>query len=181
MHSDTVHGFQGDECDVVFFVCNPNNYSYSGHEKALLSKEYIYNVAISRAKDYLVVLHPYTTIRNNKFINKIGISYKNNFGNIKIINAKDIEKILFNEENYIENNSYVSGHDNVNVFGLSDMKYFIKANDTAIDIQLRDMNANKTHASIVDNNFIETKVPEIAGLKIIGKIDLSKFEKYKKK
>ena len=61
------------------------------------------------------------------------------------------------------------------------MKYFIKANDTAIDIQLRDMNANKTHASIVDNNFIETKVPEIAGLKIIGKIDLSKFEKYKKK
>ena len=181
VHSDTVHGFQGDECDVVFFVCNPNNYSYSGHEKALLSKEYIYNVAISRAKDYLVVLHPYTTIRNNKFINKIGISYKNNFGNIKIINAKDIEKILFNEENYIENNSYVSGHDNVNVFGLSDMKYFIKANDTAIDIQLRDMNANKTHASIVDNNFIETKVPEIAGLKIIGKIDLSKFEKYKKK
>jgi superfamily I DNA and/or RNA helicase len=23
--SDTVHGFQGDECDIVFFVCNPNN------------------------------------------------------------------------------------------------------------------------------------------------------------
>ncbi len=142
VHSDTVHGFQGDECDVVFFVCNPNNYFYSGHEKALLSKEYIYNVAISRAKDYLVVLHPYTAIRNNKFINEIGISFKNNFGNIKIINAKEIEKKLFNEENYIENNSYVSGHDNVNVFGLSDMKYFIKANDTAIDIQLRDLTAN---------------------------------------
>lgn len=181
VHSDTVHGFQGDECDVVFFVCNPNNYFYSGHEKALLSKEYIYNVAISRAKDYLVVLHPYTAIRNNKFINKIGISYKNNFGDIKIINAKDIEKKLFNEENYIENNSYVSGHDNVNVFGLSDMKYFIKANDTAIDIQLRDMNANKIDNSKVDNNFIETEIPNIGGLKIIGHIDLSKFEKYKKK
>lgn len=142
VHSDTVHGFQGDECDIVFFVCNPNNYFYSGHEKSLLSKEYIYNVAISRAKDYLIVLHPYTAIRNNKFINKIGIFYKNNFGNIKIFDAKEIEKKLFNEENYIENNSYVSGHDNVNVFGLSDMKYFIKANDTAIDIQLRDLTDN---------------------------------------
>ncbi len=144
VYSDTVHGFQGDECDIVFFVSNPNNYFYSGHEKALLSKEYIYNVAISRAKDYLVVIHPYTVIRDNKFINRIGISYKNNFGNIKITNAKDIEKALFNEKNYIENNSYVSGHDNVNVFGLSDMKYFIKANDTAIDIQLRDLKEKKT-------------------------------------
>lgn len=142
--SDTVHGFQGDECDIVFFVCNPNNYFYSGHEKALLSKEYIYNVAISRAKDYLVVLHPYTAIRNNNFINKIGLSYKKNFGNAKILNAKEIEKTLFKDENYIENNSYVSGHDNVNVFGLSEMKYFIKANDTAIDIQLRDLKEHKT-------------------------------------
>lgn len=139
VYSDTVHGFQGDECDIVFFICNPNNYFYSGHEKALLSKEYIYNVAISRAKDYLIVLHPYTAIKNNDFINKIGISYRKNFGNAKILNAKEVEKILFNDENYIENNSYVSGHDNVNVFGISEMKYFIKANNEAIDIQLRDL------------------------------------------
>jgi len=137
--SDTVHGFQGDECDIVFFVCNPNNYFFSNHEKALLSKEYIYNVAISRAKDFLIVLHPYSAIPNNNFINKIGHSYKTNFGNTKILNANDIENMLFNDRNYIENNSYFSGHDNVNVFGLSEMKYFIKANDTAIDIQLRNL------------------------------------------
>lgn len=135
VYSDTVHGFQGDECDIVFFICNPNNYYYSGHEKALLSKEYIYNVAISRAKDYLVILHPYSI--NNPFINQIGISYRNTFGNCKILKATDIESILFNNKNYIENNSYVSGHDNVNVFGLSEMKYFIKSNDNAIDIQIR--------------------------------------------
>jgi hypothetical protein len=135
--SDTVHGFQGDECDIVFFVCNPNNYTFSNHKKALLSKEYIYNVAISRAKDYLIVLHPYTSIPNNLYVNKISLSYKNNFGNTAILNAKEIENILFNDRNYIENNSYVSGHDNVNIFGSSEMKYIIKANDTAIDIQLR--------------------------------------------
>ncbi len=142
VYSDTVHGFQGDECDIVFFICNPNNYFYSGHEKALLSKEYIYNVAISRAKDYLIILHPFSAINNNPFINRIGESFQNNYGNTEILNCSDIEHILFNDRNFIENNSYVSGHDNVNVFGLSEMKYFIKANDTAIDIQLRDIKSN---------------------------------------
>ena len=137
--SDTVHGFQGDECDIVFFVCNPNNYFYSGHEKALLSKEYIYNVAISRAKDYLILLHPFSAIQNNKYINKLGLCYKNNFGNSKILKASDIEDLLFKDKYHIESNSYVTGHDNVNVFGFSEMKYFIKASDTAIDIQIRDL------------------------------------------
>ncbi|KQK24342.1 hypothetical protein AR438_17080 [Chryseobacterium aquaticum] len=156
MYSDTVHGFQGDECDIVFFVCNPNSYYYTGHEKSLLSKEYIYNVAISRAKDYLVILHPYTTIRNNEFINEIGISYRENFGNTKILDSKEIETILFNEENYIENNSYVSGHDNVNVFGFSEMRYFIKSNDTAIDIQLRDLKEEKTDSEMMtESNYVE--------------------------
>jgi len=179
--SDTVHGFQGDECDIVFFVCNPNNYFFSNHVKALLSKEYIYNVAISRAKDYLIVLHPYKAIPNNNFINKIRHSYKNNFGNTKIINANDIENILFNVRNYIENNSYVSGHDNVNVFGLSEMKYFIKTNDTAIDIQLRDLKEHKINELVVEGNSTKTvNQSQNGGLKILGKIDLSKFEKYKK-
>lgn len=174
--SDTVHGFQGDECDIVFFVCNPNNYFFSNHKKALLSKEYIYNVAISRAKDYLIILHPFSTIPNNIFINQIGHSYNNNFGNNDILKANDIENKLFNDSNFIEKNSYVSGHDNVNVFGISEMKYFIKANDTAIDIQLRDLNESNPYNS-------ELKVKNIdpnTGLKIVGKIDLSKFEKNKK-
>lgn len=174
--SDTVHGFQGDECDIVFFVCNPNNYRYTGNKKALLSKEYIYNVAISRAKDYLILLHPYTAIPNNNYINKIGHSYRNNFGNTKILDTNDIENILFNDRNYIETNSYVSGHDNVNVFGLSEMKYFIKANDTAIDIQLRDLNEHITN----DLNVESKNVDQNGGLKIVGKIDLIQFEKHKK-
>ena len=181
VYSDTVHGFQGDECDIVFFVCNPNNYFYSGYEKALLSKEYIYNVAISRARDYLVILHPYAAIRNNKFINKIGLSYKDNFANKKIINSKEIEKELFDEENYIENNSYISGHDNVNVFGISEMKYFIKTNDTAIDIQLRNLKDHKANGLTEERDLRQTELANQNGeLKIFRSIDLSKFEKHKK-
>lgn len=144
--SDTVHGFQGDECDIVFFVCNPNNYFYSGHKKALLSKEYIYNVAISRAKEYLIIFYPYTSIKDNRFINKICLSYRNNFGNARILDTKELEIILFKDRSFIENNCYFSGHDNINVFGYSDMKYFIKASDVAIDIQLRESKYTKQTA-----------------------------------
>lgn len=183
VYSDTVHGFQGDECDIVFFVCNPNNYYYTANKKALLSKEYIYNVAISRAKDYLIIIHPFSKIGNNEFINRICYSYKTNFGNTSILSSTQIEEYLFNDKNYIENNSYVSGHDNVNIFGLSEMKYFIKANDTAIDIQLQHSlnNEDKNNGEITESNFIKTEVPKIEGLKVIGKIDLSAFEKYKRK
>lgn len=136
VYADTVHGFQGDECDVVFFICNPNNYYFTGHEKCLLSKEYLYNVAISRAKDYLIILHPFSKITDNKFVNEIALAYKNKYGNTIIQSADNIEKVLFGKYKYIEKNCYISGHDSVNVFGISDMKYFIKSNDNAIDIQL---------------------------------------------
>lgn len=85
-----------------------------------------------------------------------------------------MEEILFNDENYIENNSFVSGHDNINVFGLSEMKYFIKAGDTAIDIQLRDIRKNDwtNQNEQIDNKFLETSSPKLQGFKILGKIDL---------
>jgi len=135
IHCDTVHGFQGDECDIIIFVVNPNQIYHTGHKKALLSKEYIYNVAISRAKDYLWILNPFSDIQNNPFINNlkeiIGIKDSN------LIQSQTIEKIIFNEEDFIVNHSFLTGHDNINVFGQVEMKYFIKANTTAIDIQLR--------------------------------------------
>ena len=100
----------------------------------------------------------------------------------KILKASVIEEFLFNEKNYIENNSYVSGHDNVNVFGLSEMKFFIKANDTAIDIQLGDFKYHNTIGLTEENDLRQTNLPnQNGGLKIVGQINLSKFEKYKKK
>lgn len=151
VYADTVHGFQGDECDIVFFVCNPNNYRYTNHPKSLLSKEYIYNVAISRAKDYLIVLHPYEAIKNNRFINDIKYSSRTESAFTK---SEEIEKVLFDEDNHIEKNSYVSGHDNVNIFGLSEMKYFIKSNETAIDIQLRDFKEHNINDLTIQTNTI---------------------------
>jgi hypothetical protein len=132
--SDTVHGFQGDECDIIIFVINPNNTYYSGHKNSLLSKEYVYNVAISRARDYLWILNPFNDITNNPYTNLIQEILDKN---CKIVQSKHIERIIFKDPDFIVKNSYLTGHDNINVFGQVDMKYFIKAGNSAIDIQLR--------------------------------------------
>ena len=61
------------------------------------------------------------------------------------------------------------------------MKYFIKANDTAIDIQLRELKDLKTNGLTVESNLKQTEFAnQNGGLKIVGKIDLSQFEKHKK-
>lgn len=131
---DTVHGFQGDECDIILFVVNPNNIYFTGHPNSLLSKEYIYNVAISRAKDHLWVICPFNAIKNNPHVNNL-IEVAGN--NKSMVEADNLEKYLFGEKDYILKNTYLTGHDNINVFGQVEMSYFIKAGATAIDIQLR--------------------------------------------
>ncbi|MEQ8810226.1 MAG: C-terminal helicase domain-containing protein, partial [Imperialibacter sp.] len=134
VHCDTVHGFQGDECDIVIFVVNPNNIFYTGHPNSLLSKEYIYNVAISRAKDYLWILYPFSSIPNNPHINELREIAGHQTA---IIKSATIEQHLFHDHEFILKNSYLTGHDNINVFGQVEMSYFIKAGSTAIDLQLR--------------------------------------------
>jgi hypothetical protein len=130
---DTVHGFQGDECDIVLFVVNPNNTYYTGHPNSLLSKEYIYNVAISRAKDHLWIICPFNTINNNVHVNKL----MEVAGNSKtLVQTDKLEQYLFGRKDYIDNNTYISGHNIINVFGQVERRYFIKAGTTAIDIHI---------------------------------------------
>ena len=139
VHCDTVHGFQGDECDIIIFVVNPNNTYFTGHKNSLLNKEYIYNVAMSRARDYLWILNPFSTISNNPYINSV----REIVGpGVNILDHKIVEKYLFKDSNHIVSNSYLTGHDSINVFGQMEMKYFIKAGNTAIDIQLINNNGS---------------------------------------
>lgn len=151
VYCDTVHGFQGDECDIIIFVVNPNNNSFTGHKKSLLNKEYIYNVAVSRAKDHLWILNPFEDITNNPFIN----SMREILGpEVGVLNNQKLENYLFKDPNFIIRNSHLTGHDSINVFGQMEMKYFIKAGNTAIDIQIID----NTNVSMDDTLFISDTV-----------------------
>lgn len=140
--SDTVHGFQGGQCDIVFFVCNPNSYGIMNRnnklrEKCLLYKQYIYNVAISRAQDYLVVVHPFSWIKNNPYINKITGAYAKHNGRCEYLPYNEMEQKLFGVRDYIKDNSYVTSHDSVNVYNtILGKKYILKYGPDSLDIQV---------------------------------------------
>ena len=140
--SDTVHGFQGGQCDIVFFVCNPNSYGIMSRnnklrDKCLMYKQYIYNVAISRAQDYLVVVHPFSWIKNNPFINKITRAYAKHNGHCEYLPYNEMEQKLFGNRDYIKDNSYVTSHDSVNVYNTTlGKKYILKYGADSLDVQV---------------------------------------------
>ena len=51
----TIHGFQGDECDIIFAVFNTPP-SISPSKDMFLNKRNIINVSVSRARDYLFIV-----------------------------------------------------------------------------------------------------------------------------
>jgi len=138
----TVHGFQGDQCNMIVNVLNPPLY-VSGNENIFLNKKNLLNVSISRAKDYMFILVPYSD----------DINYQNNINQLfeikkirKLIKENsvfkefkcfDVEKILFPNKIMIEDFCFPTSHQNVNVYVEPDKKYEIRYDENAIDIQLK--------------------------------------------
>jgi superfamily I DNA and/or RNA helicase len=146
--TDTVHGFQGDECDLVFFLMNPSSHSISLDPRLFLHKHYLINVAISRAKDYLIILYPDDNTLGIENLYKIHRKQPNsiehyiqNLLGINInditIQASELEQQLFNEKKHIEKNILTNKHQLVNVYHLAEKKYLVRDSSTAIDIQFR--------------------------------------------
>lgn len=135
----TIHGFQGDECDIIFAVFNTPP-TISDSPKLFLNKRNILNVAISRAKDYLFVVLPDNDTENlpkllllNSIIDSIKKSPKH-----QELSAKALEQTLFGSSNYLENNTFSTGHQSVNVYGSPEKRYEIRTEDSAIDIQIHE-------------------------------------------
>ncbi len=138
--TDTVHGFQGDDCDIVFFLISPTNTKV--HSGQFLNRKYLINVAISRAKDYLVVLYPEhgTGVESTSNIVSLENIIKNELGlrlNDITIHSNQIEKRLFHNSKYIEENVFTNKHQLVNVYGKAEKAFMIKEAKNAIDIQLK--------------------------------------------
>ncbi len=135
----TIHGFQGDECDIIFAVFNPPP-GMSRSSEMFLNKINIINVSISRARDYLFIVMPDDNtekVSNLRLVKKVEKLIKDS-GDYAEYQAYEIEDLIFNNSNYIEENSFTTGHQNVNVYGLPEMKYEIRSEDKAVDIQIHD-------------------------------------------
>ncbi len=138
--TDTVHGFQGDENSLVFAVLNPSsaNVSFS----RFLKKEFILNVAISRAEDYLILLIPDDNSKGidglplvQELISLVEAAPKELCA---FIDSKDLEEKLMGKPHFFEDNTFSSAHQKVNIYGLPQMPYTIRLSDDSVDVHWMD-------------------------------------------
>jgi hypothetical protein len=141
--SDTVHGFQGAECDLVFAVFNPS--SLKPQNSRFFKKEYIINVAVSRARDYLIILIPdldeemkklplFHSIQPQGLMNIIA-DLPNEY--VANINAVDLEKKLMGKVNYFQENTFTNAHQSVNIYSDLFKNYIVKYSNTSIDVHIK--------------------------------------------
>lgn len=137
VQTGTIHGFQGDECEMIISVYNPPP-SISDSKEMFLNKKNIINVSVSRARDYLFVIMPddKTENVNNLFLIKRMEQYIKDSEMYMEYDSHFLEQMMFGDSNYLENNSFSTSHQSVNVYGFPEQKYEIRSEEDAIDIQI---------------------------------------------
>ncbi len=139
IQTGTIHSFQGDECNIVLCLFNPPP-NITKSPNAFLNKMNILNVAISRAKDHLILLMPdenTDNIGNLYQINRLqGIIKYYLAGVCQTWQSADIEQIIFNQDDYLYENTFATTHQSVNVYTKPEKKYEIRIEETAVDVQV---------------------------------------------
>lgn len=133
----TIHSFQGDECNIVFSVFNPPP-SISKSKDMFLNKKNIINVSISRARDYLFIVMPddnTENVSNLSLIKQVEWLFKktDQWGEQL---TPDLERTLFGQSNYLENNVFSTSHQSVNVYSVPEKRYEVRTEEYAVDIQI---------------------------------------------
>ena len=133
----TIHGFQGDECDAIFVVLNTPP-SISASPEMFLNKRNIINVSISRARDYLFLIMPddeTDNIHNLRLVKRVERLIKDG-GCYTEMHTPNLEGLMFGSSTYLEDNTFSTGHQSVNVYGLPEKCYEIRSEDAAVDVQI---------------------------------------------
>lgn len=135
----TVHSFQGDQCNIIITLFNPPVGLRYGAPNIHLDNKNIINVAISRAKDYLIVLLPDKQhcpgYEHLEQINRlISISSNKVKDMTSVIPASKIEQIIFGKAHYLESNTFVTSHQLANVYTMPPFLYEIRVDENSVDI-----------------------------------------------
>lgn len=137
VQAGTIHGFQGDECDIIFAVFNTPPTIFSSKEM-FLNKRNIINVSISRARDYLFIVMPDDNtegIYNLRLVKQVEELIQSTDEWSEFLSS-DLEDLMFSDPNYLENNAFSTRHQSVNVYGLPEKRYEIRTEDNAVDVQI---------------------------------------------
>lgn len=136
----TVHGFQGDQCDIIIAVYNPPaSGMVRASDKTFINKKNILNVAICRAQDYLFVLMPDKDYEHFDDLQakNIGVIALERREELTLHTAQEIEKIMYGDSHYLEHNTFVTTHQLANVYTSPSSKYEVRIDDKSIDIQIK--------------------------------------------
>lgn len=102
-----------------------------------MNRKNIINVAISRARDYLFLVMPDNDtekVENLWLIKKVENLFHNR--DYSEFSSADMENLIFGSKQYIEDNSFSTGHQNVNIYTKPERIYEIRSDDNAVDIQI---------------------------------------------
>ncbi|MTI81239.1 MAG: DNA helicase [Firmicutes bacterium] len=135
----TIHGFQGDECDIIIALFNPPP-SISTSKDMFLNKLNIVNVSISRARDYLFIIMPDDStenVSNLTMIKRIEKLCKKQPDWIER-ESRYIEEMIFGSNSYLEDNSFSTSHQLVNVYRKPEKRYEVRSEDNAVDVQIHE-------------------------------------------
>lgn len=134
----TIHGFQGDECDAIIAVFNPPP-NISASPQMFLNRQNILNVAISRARDYLFIMMPDEQTENIHNLRKVSLIerlVKERTGAYSESTAHRLEESIFGSKSYLEDNTFSTGHQMVNVYKRSERHYEVRSDESAVDVQI---------------------------------------------
>ncbi|OMF66375.1 AAA domain-containing protein [Paenibacillus sp. FSL R5-0766] len=135
----TIHGFQGDECDIIIALFNPPPF-ISTSKEMFLNKINIINVSISRARDYLFVIMPddnTENVGNLTLIKKVERLFKEQ-PDWTEQQSPAIEELIFGSKSYLEDNSFSTSHQLINVYGKPEKRYEVRSEDNAVDVQIHE-------------------------------------------
>lgn len=144
----TIHGFQGDQCEIIFAVFNPPTGINVAADRIMLNNKHIINVAISRSSDYLYILLPHSDsygYENLIEINHLCAIAKENAQNVSITNSDYIEKMILGSNNFIEANTFVTTHQLANVYTKGAAMYEVRIDENAVDIQVSPESYNSSY------------------------------------
>jgi hypothetical protein len=121
---------------MIINILNPPLY-VSDSEEIFLNKKNLLNVSISRAKDYLILLMP---VDESQSIQTDKLKHINTIRNLSSsisVSSIDIEEIILGGRNMIEDFSFPTTHQDVNIYVEPEKKYEIRYDDNAVDIQVK--------------------------------------------
>lgn len=133
----TAHKFQGDQCNIMIVCLNPPGH---GSDRGLVNREALLNVSVSRASDCLFLMVPdkgTPGLEQLKWMKWLETCAASGSGAMSF-KSNEMEREMFGTDNpeWLADNTFITGHMDVNVYNRPVKRYEIRCAESAVDVQM---------------------------------------------